>query len=70
VCPDVLAFCPAHFRGGADRRRRAARAAELVTIRDHREILARVRNADAAEAVARLESHLMQTKKGFKAALR
>jgi DNA-binding GntR family transcriptional regulator len=48
----------------------ARRAAELVTIREHREILAHVRNADVAEAVARLESHLMQTKKGFKAALR
>jgi DNA-binding GntR family transcriptional regulator len=46
------------------------RLREVITIREHRVILADVRNADVAEAVARLESHLMQTKKGFKAALR
>ena len=45
------------------------RAAQAETIRDHREILSHVQEGDAGRAVACLESHLLQTKAGLKAAI-
>ncbi len=45
------------------------RAAEIATIRDHREILSRVRDGDVHEAIDCLERHLLKTKAGLQSAI-